>query len=690
MPRAEWVLDTLLAPLGRRAGWSASATRRAAARSPTRRRPSPACRRIPSQRRGDGPVRSPAGRCPGAFARREGARGRRPCGAFRRPAAAASPCRSTSSPPPSCCSPAGTSTPPTSATASAACRTSPACLRRQPGAPIDEPAVDGYVDLLRALLGAASRRARARAAAAGRLDVERRGGRRPRLRRRPHPRRRQPVALDPARLRRGGLPQRPRRAPPRLRGAAPRARRPARLAHVPPAAPHRPLLDLPAAARAARTRAASRRPSSSSPATRTRGRQPAGDVPRRIPEALACCAAGRREVGLHGNDADRLGLAPAERRPRPPRGAAGAPRRRACATTTCAASTTRRCRCSRTPASPTTQPRLRRARGLPLRRLVPLPPVRPGRGAAAAPRRAAAGRDGHDAAGAAVPRPGRRRRPSAPPGPCWRRCARTGGGVARALAQQPLRPPLGAGYDDVYWRLVDWALGEGALVGTAGEIVARRWRERAEGTGMTLRVAHLSVVHKPDDPRIYERECRTLAEAGYDVTYMVPGAPAGRDEHGVLLRAAAAARPQHALPERRRDRPTLRAPAAARAARARPRAAHALPGAQAFVPRLVYDMHEYVPEPVAAKPYIPGSCGRSRRSAAAVAQRAWRRWATAWSSWCPSQLDALGSARAAPRAAQLPAGGALRRARAAAGAGRRPAPQAHLRRQPVPQRAAAR
>ena len=35
-----------------------------------------------------------------------------------------------------------------------------------------------------------------------------------------------------------------------------------------------------------------------------------------------------------------------------------------------------------------------------------------------------------------------------------------------------------------------------------------------------IRVVHLSVVHKPDDPRIYERECRTLAAAGYAVMYL--------------------------------------------------------------------------------------------------------------------------------------------------------------------------
>ena len=60
-----------------------------------------------------------------------------------------------------------------------------------------------------------------------------------------------------------------------------------------------------------------------------------------------------------------------------------------------------------------------------------------------------------------------------------------------------------------------------------------------------IRVVHLSVVHPASEPRIYERECRTLAEAGYDVTYLVPGARPRRDDYGVRLVP---------LPERKRSR----------------------------------------------------------------------------------------------------------------------------------------
>jgi peptidoglycan/xylan/chitin deacetylase (PgdA/CDA1 family) len=196
------------------------------------------------------------------------------------------------------------------------------------------------------------------------------------------------------------------------------------------------------------------------------------------------------------------------------------------------------------------------------------------------------------------------------------------------------------GYDDVYWRLVDWVSASGGLATSAGDLAAR-WRSamgeerpgaaapaagaadrtRAAGskggaTGSAVvsprgraatRVLHLSVVHRPDDPRIYERECRSLADAGYDVTYLVPGADNKRDAHGVL---------RAPLPVRGRATRWLSATHVVRHLRAyRPDVVHVhdpelltlFPAVRAFVPRLVYDMHEYVPEQVAAKHYIPAA-----------------------------------------------------------------------------------
>jgi glycosyltransferase involved in cell wall biosynthesis len=135
------------------------------------------------------------------------------------------------------------------------------------------------------------------------------------------------------------------------------------------------------------------------------------------------------------------------------------------------------------------------------------------------------------------------------------------------------------------------------------------------------RVLHLSVVHKPDDPRIYERECRTLAEAGYQVMYMAPGAEPGRDDAGVILAP---------LPERSRKTRFLSSVEITNSLRKlKPDVLHVhdpelltlFPAVRALVPRLVYDMHEYVPEAVAGKPYIPSRVRPVASQTTAVAQR---------------------------------------------------------------------
>ncbi len=135
------------------------------------------------------------------------------------------------------------------------------------------------------------------------------------------------------------------------------------------------------------------------------------------------------------------------------------------------------------------------------------------------------------------------------------------------------------------------------------------------------RVLHLSVVHRPDDPRIHERECRTLAKAGYEVMYMAPGAVRGRDDAGVL---------RAPLPVRGRRTRFLSSVEITKALRAlRPDVLHIhdpelltlFPAARAFVPRLVYDMHEYVPEAVAGKPYIPARARPAAAQTTALAQR---------------------------------------------------------------------
>jgi hypothetical protein len=157
------------------------------------------------------------------------------------------------------------------------------------------------------------------------------------------------------------------------------------------------------------------------------------------------------------------------------------------------------------------------------------------------------------------------------------------------------------------------------------------------------RVVHLSVVHKPDDPRIAERECRTLAQAGYEVAYLVPGAAPGRDAHGVLTLP---------LPARGRSTRFLSAREIVAALRAlRPDVLHVhdpelltlFPALRRRVPRLVYDMHEYVPEAVAGKHYIPRPLRSPAGAVTAVAQRRLAACGHGVVVVTPEQLGALGS-----------------------------------------------
>ena len=156
------------------------------------------------------------------------------------------------------------------------------------------------------------------------------------------------------------------------------------------------------------------------------------------------------------------------------------------------------------------------------------------------------------------------------------------------------------------------------------------------------RVVHVSVVHKPDDPRICERECRSLAEAGYEVCYLAPGAAATRDRYGVLTRP---------LPERPRSRRWLDAREVLAAVRAlRPDVVHVhdpelltlFPALRRSVPRLVYDMHEYVPEQVAAKHYIPAAVRPYAARVTAVAQRSLAALAAGVITVTEQQFEALG------------------------------------------------
>lgn len=165
-------------------------------------------------------------------------------------------------------------------------------------------------------------------------------------------------------------------------------------------------------------------------------------------------------------------------------------------------------------------------------------------------------------------------------------------------------------------------------------------------------VLHISVVHRHDDNRIFGRECRTLANVGYDVSYLAPDDKPFAEIDGVRLPP---------LPRRSRSRRWMSVrEIVAELRRLHPHVVHVhdpelltlFPAARAFVPRLVYDMHEYLPEQVAIKPYVPSSVRPAASRLAAVAQRTLARFGDGVISAAPLQLRTLG-ARPALRLALL-------------------------------------
>jgi len=130
------------------------------------------------------------------------------------------------------------------------------------------------------------------------------------------------------------------------------------------------------------------------------------------------------------------------------------------------------------------------------------------------------------------------------------------------------------------------------------------------------RVVHLTSVHDAFDNRIFHRECRALAKAGYDVVIV---GPAARDTttNGIRVRAVRRAR-------NRLERITLTALAVYRRALAEKGAIYHFHDPE-LIPigmllrlggkQVVYDVHEDVPADLADKTWLP----RQVRSAAAAA-----------------------------------------------------------------------
>jgi len=119
-------------------------------------------------------------------------------------------------------------------------------------------------------------------------------------------------------------------------------------------------------------------------------------------------------------------------------------------------------------------------------------------------------------------------------------------------------------------------------------------------------VLHITVAHPPFDIRVFQKECRTLARAGYAVTLIAPAA-ADAERDGVRL---------HAIPLQASRLKRIREAGrmAYQIALASP--AHIvhfhdpdfLPWAQQLRRRgktVIYDMHENLPRALRSKPWIP-------------------------------------------------------------------------------------
>lgn len=164
------------------------------------------------------------------------------------------------------------------------------------------------------------------------------------------------------------------------------------------------------------------------------------------------------------------------------------------------------------------------------------------------------------------------------------------------------------------------------------------------------RVAHVTVVHNWDDPRITDREARSLAMAGYDVHLLVPGPVPDACPGGVRL---------HALPRRSRARRWLDVrEILITLHHLRPEVVHLhdpelltlVPVLRPLVPRLVYDMHEYAAQAVSMKHYLPGPARPAVATLTGLAQRTLAGFTDGVVTVVPEQFDDLGG-RPALRAA---------------------------------------
>ncbi len=143
---------------------------------------------------------------------------------------------------------------------------------------------------------------------------------------------------------------------------------------------------------------------------------------------------------------------------------------------------------------------------------------------------------------------------------------------------------------------------------------------------VTPHVVHLTSVHQPFDQRIFHKECRTLAQAGFRVTLMAPGDRARMVQDGVEILSVA-------RPTGRRQRIAVWREILARVRALQPDLVHfhdpelltlvpALRTALGAQTPLIYDVHEYFVTSFAHKVWIPPALrGLSGQGAALLERR---------------------------------------------------------------------
>lgn len=138
-----------------------------------------------------------------------------------------------------------------------------------------------------------------------------------------------------------------------------------------------------------------------------------------------------------------------------------------------------------------------------------------------------------------------------------------------------------------------------------------------------IRVAHLTSVHPADDVRVFFKECRSLAAAGYEVHLVAPGA---RDEtiDGVRLHGVARSGGGRLA---RMTSTVLGVYRRARALDARLYHLHdpeLIPAGlllRAAGRVVVYDAHEHLPQQVLSKPWVPVPARRPLAALVALGER---------------------------------------------------------------------